>query len=86
MITRIEAHNYRCSPKLADDSDRYHVLSGVNGAGKTTLLDISVLLGDMLARAGAAAAFLEQQGSGHSPRAGTLTDPLYNEPQLERGL
>ena len=77
MITRIEAHNYRCFPKLAIDLDRYHVLAGANGAGKTTLLDIPVLLGDMLARAGVVAAFLERQGSGRSPRAATLTDPLY---------
>ncbi|MGH3495228.1 MAG: AAA family ATPase, partial [Sciscionella sp.] len=77
MITRIEAHNYRCFPKLAIDLDRYHVLAGANGAGKTTLLDIPVLLGDMLARAGVVAAFLERQGSGRSPRAGALTDPLY---------
>lgn len=64
MITRIEARNYRCSPKLAVDLDRYQVLSGVNGAGKAALFDIPVLLGDMLARAGVVAAFLERQGLG----------------------
>jgi hypothetical protein len=29
MITRIKAYNYRCSPKLAVNPDRSHVLSGV---------------------------------------------------------
>jgi predicted ATPase len=75
MNTQIEAHNYRCSPKLAVAPDRHHVLSGVNGAGKTTLLDIFVLLGYMLARAGVAAAFLERLGRGRFPSAGTLTAP-----------
>jgi AAA15 family ATPase/GTPase len=37
VITRIEAHNYRCFPRFAVDLDRYHVLAGANGAGKTTL-------------------------------------------------
>ena len=62
MITRIEAHNYRCFPKLAIDLDRYHVLAGANGAGKTTLLDVPVLIGDMLRRQRIVAAFLERHG------------------------
>jgi hypothetical protein len=74
MITRIEAHNYRCFPKLAVDLDRYHVLAGANGAGKTTLLDIPVLLGDMLRHQRVVAAFLERQVPGRAPRATTLTD------------
>lgn len=77
MITRIEAHSYRCFPKLAIDLDGYHVLAGANGGGKTTLLDIPVLVGDMMRRDGIVAAFLERQGSGRAPRASTLTDPLH---------
>jgi predicted ATPase len=77
VITRIEAHNYRCFPKLAVDLDRYHVLAGANGAGKTTLLDIPVLVGDMLGRQGIVGAFLERQDGGRSPRASTLTDVLH---------
>lgn len=50
MITRLEAHGYRCFPSLSVDLDRYHVLAGANGAGKTTLLDIPALIGDMLRR------------------------------------
>lgn len=88
MITRIEAHNYRCFPQLAIDLDRYHILAGANGAGKTTLLDIPVLLGDLSQRGGVVAAFLERQGSGRAPRAGTLAatmsvkncqDPAFNQ-------
>lgn len=85
MITRIEAHGYRCPPKLAVDLDRYRVLSGVNGAGRTTLLDTSVVLDGMLARAGVVAAFLERQGSRRSPRAGTLTDPRTTSPNSKPG-
>jgi predicted ATP-binding protein involved in virulence len=50
MISRIEAQNYRCFPKLAIDLDRCHVLVGAHGAGKSTLLDVPVLIGDMLRR------------------------------------
>src|SRR5258707_9702561 len=61
VITRIEAHAYRCFPALDVDLDRYHVLAGANGAGKTTLLDIPVLIGDMLRRQRVVGAFLERQ-------------------------
>lgn len=77
MITRIEAHGYRCFPKLAIDLGRYHVLAGANGAGKTTLLDIPVFVGDMLRQAGIIRAVLERQDTGRSPRASALTDLLY---------
>jgi predicted ATP-binding protein involved in virulence len=50
VISQIEAHNYRCFPKLAIDLDRYHVFAGPNGAGKSILLDVPVLIGDMLRR------------------------------------
>jgi hypothetical protein len=77
VITRIEAHGYRCFPKLSVDLDRYHVLAGANGAGKTTLLDIPVLIGDMLRQQRVAAAFLERRAPGRAPRASTLTELLY---------
>jgi predicted ATP-dependent endonuclease of OLD family len=50
MIRRIEAHNYRCFPKLAIDLNCYHAFAGANGAGKGTLLDVPVLIGDMVPR------------------------------------
>lgn len=77
MITRIEAHKYRCFRKLAIDLDRYHVLAGANGAGKTTLLDIPVLIGDMVRGQGIVGAFLGRQEGGRSPRASALTDSLH---------
>jgi Fe-S cluster assembly ATPase SufC len=73
VITRIEAHGYRCFPALVVDLDRYHVLAGANGAGKTTLLDIPVLIGDMIRTQRIVSAFLEPQGN-QVPRATTLTD------------
>jgi predicted ATP-binding protein involved in virulence len=51
VISRIEAYDYRCFPKLAIDLDRYHVFAGANGAGKSTLLDVPVPIGDMLRQA-----------------------------------
>ncbi|HUZ54264.1 MAG TPA: AAA family ATPase [Streptosporangiaceae bacterium] len=74
MITRIEAHNYRCFPKLSVGLSRYHVLAGANGAGKTTFLDIPVLVGDMIRERRVVAAFLEQGEARQVPRATTLTD------------
>jgi len=72
VITRIEAHNYRCFPRLVIDLDRYHVLAGANGAGKTTLLDIPVFIGELLRRRDLVGAVLERQDSGRAPRASTL--------------
>lgn len=69
MITRIEAHNYRCFPELITDLDRYHVLAGPNGVGKTTVLDIR--------RQRVVAAFLERGEAGRPARATTLIDLLY---------
>lgn len=77
MITRIEAHNYRCFPALVIDLDRYHVLAGPNGAGKTTLLDIPGLIGDMVRQQRVVSAFLERPGTHLAPRATTLTDLLH---------
>lgn len=76
MITRIEAHNYRCFPDLDISLDRYHVLAGPNGAGKTTLLDIPVLVSDMISERRAVSAFLEREESRRTARATTLTDLL----------
>ena len=72
MITRIEAHNYRCFPRLSVGMDRYHVLAGANGAGKTTLLDIPVLVGDMIRQQRFLAAFLGRSETGKAARASTL--------------
>lgn len=77
MITRIEAYNYRCFAELSIDLDRYHVLAGANGAGKTTLLDIPALLGELVRRQRASAAFLERQRRDVPARAGTLTELLH---------
>ena len=77
MITRIEAHNYRCFPRLSVGMDRYHVLAGANGAGKTTLLDIPVLVGDMIRQQRFLAAFLGRSETGRAARASTLTDLLH---------
>ena len=60
MISPMEAHKYRCSPKLAIDLDRYHVFPGANGAGKSTQLDMLVLIGNMLAQRSIVEAFREQ--------------------------
>lgn len=73
MITRLEAHGYRCFPSLVVDLDRYHVLAGANGAGKTTLLDIPALIGDMLRQQRIVSAFLERRAD-RAPRATALTD------------
>ena len=77
MITRLEAHGYRCFPSLVVDLDRYHVLAGANGAGKTTLLDIPVLIGDMLRRQTDRRRVPRTHGKDHAPRATTLTDLLH---------
>jgi predicted ATPase len=77
VITRIEAHGYRCFPLLSVDLGRYHVLAGANGAGKTTLLDIPVLLGDLLGQRSAANAFLSRRESRATPRAHTLGELVH---------
>lgn len=77
MITRIEAHNYRCFPRLSVGMDRYNVLAGANGAGKTTLLDMPVLVGDMIRQQRFLAAFLGRSEAGKAARASTLTDLLH---------
>jgi len=77
VITRIEAHNYRCFPKLAIDLDRYHVLAGANGAGKTTLLDIPVFIGDMVRVRRVVSAVLARQEARRAARASALTDLLH---------
>lgn len=77
MITRIEAHSYRCFPRLVVDLDRYHVLAGANGAGKTTLLDIPVFIGDMIRARRVVTAVLGRQEARRAARAGALTDLLH---------
>ena len=77
MITRIEAHNYRCFPTLAIDVDRYHVLAGANGAGKTTLLDIPVFIGDMIRARRVVSAVLARGEARRAARAGALKDLMH---------
>jgi hypothetical protein len=77
VITRIEAHNYRCFPRLSIDLGRYHVLAGANGAGKTTLLDIPVFIGDMVRARRVVSAVLARQEARRAARASTLTDLLH---------
>lgn len=77
MITRIEAHNYRCFPELSVELGRYHVLAGANGAGKTTFLDIPVFIGDMIRARRVLTAVLGRQENRRAARAAALTDLLY---------
>lgn len=77
MITRVEAHNYRCFHNLAVDVDEYQVLAGANGAGKTTFLDIPSLLGDLLSTRRVPEAFLERRTAASAPRAHTLKELFH---------
>lgn len=77
MITRIEAHNYRCFPALSVELGRYHVLAGANGAGKTTFLDIPVFIGDMIRARRVLTAVLGRQENRRAARAAALTDLLH---------
>lgn len=77
MITRIEAHNYRCFPELSVSLGRYHVLAGANGAGKTTFLDIPVFIGDMIRARRVVTAVLGRQEARRAARASALTDLLH---------
>src|SRR5690242_9108519 len=73
MLTRIEAHDYRCFAELAVDLGEFHVLAGANGSGKSTLLDIPVLLGDLVSGQQISDAFLGEN-DGRPPRAGAFTE------------
>ncbi|SDL79332.1 Predicted ATPase [Glycomyces sambucus] len=78
MITRIEAHNYRCFHNLAVDVDGFQVLAGANGAGKTTFLDIPSLLGDLLSSRGRISeAFLKRRTDQSAPRAHTISEVFH---------
>jgi hypothetical protein len=77
VITRIEAHNYRCFPELSVELGRYHVLAGANGAGKTTFLDIPVFIGDMIRARRVVSAVLGRQENRRAARAAALTDLLH---------
>ncbi|MFD4736995.1 AAA family ATPase [Streptomyces virginiae] len=77
MITRIEAYNYRCYPRLSIDLGSYHVLAGANGAGKTTLLDVPVFLSDLLRERQVADAVLRRLDDRKAPRAHRATELLH---------
>ena len=76
MITRIEAHRYRCLENIAIDIPKYAILVGANGAGKTTLLDIPRLLGDCLKLRDITQAFTQKQ-QGRPARCVTLKELVY---------
>lgn len=67
MITRIEAHRYRCFENIGINIPRYAVLVGANSAGKTTLLDIPRLVGDCLRQRNITNAFLQKQQGQNPP-------------------
>ena len=48
MITRVEAHQYRCLKYISQPLGEFHVMVGPNGSGKSTCLDIVSFLGDFL--------------------------------------
>ena len=77
MITRIEAHRYRCFEKLAVDLGPYQVLVGRNGAGKSTLLDIPIMLGEMLESRSIEKAFFGERGR-LAQRAASASDLVFS--------
>lgn len=48
MITRIEALNYRCLRRVAQDLGPFHILVGPNASGKSTFLDVAALMRDLV--------------------------------------
>jgi energy-coupling factor transporter ATP-binding protein EcfA2 len=48
MITRIEALNYRCLHRVAQDVRPFQVLVGPNASGKSTFLDVVALVRDIV--------------------------------------
>lgn len=78
MITRLEAHSYRCFQDLSIDLKPYQVIAGANGAGKTTLLDLIPLLGDMARARQISDAFLLDQDSRPTRRASSLVELVRN--------
>lgn len=78
MITRIEAYRYRCFERLNAALGSYTVLVGRNGAGKSTLVDIPVVLGEMLQKQSAQAAFFGPTQSHIRPRAEGALDLAFN--------
>lgn len=78
MITRIEAHNYRCFEQMNVVMGSFQVFVGANGSGKTTLLDIPVVIGDILRSRNVAAAFTERSLH-RGERASSLTELPFRE-------
>ncbi|HNQ23273.1 MAG TPA: AAA family ATPase [Phycisphaerae bacterium] len=48
LIARIEALNYRCLRRVAQDLTPFQILVGPNASGKSTFLDVAGLIGDVL--------------------------------------
>lgn len=76
MLTRLEAHHYRCFERLVVDIDAFQILVGANGSGKTTLLDLPVLIGELLQPNPVVNAFLSRRGA-VPPRAGNLAELVF---------
>ena len=77
MITRIEAHRYRCFERLDLALEQFQVFVGPNGSGKTTLLDIPILLGQMLAARSVETAFFKKTATHPRPRTDYAGDLIY---------
>ena len=76
MISRLEAHLYRCLEHVEIDLPQFAVLVGANGAGKSTLLDVPQLLGDCMRQRDITLAFTQRQ-QGRPPRCGSLQELLF---------
>ena len=48
MITRVEAHQYRCFQSIDQTLGPFHVLVGPNGSGKSVFLDMVAFLGTLV--------------------------------------
>lgn len=79
MITRIQAHRYRCFEELDVTLRPFQVLAGANGAGKSTLMDIPLFLGDMMTAESCLNAWFQPMRGRSWPRGRTLQEMLFME-------
>jgi len=77
MISRIEAHNYRCLKYLNQPLERFQVLVGPNASGKSSFLDVVALLGDFV-RDGLGEALLRNPRY-PGGRATTIDELIFNQ-------